>query len=172
MSVNNPILYIATYDDAEAAMEDYKGLKHIDDLPILGAVVMSRGEDGKVKVHEGGAPEAEAVGVLGAGAGLVVGLFAPPLLLSMVVGAGLGAISGELVQRHEEKKLGEQLEDAIPVGSSAVVAVLEDAYLDRIEKALSKATKKVDKAVDKGDYDKIVKAIEQGGDHVEKAVES
>ena len=44
--------------------------------------------------------------------------------------------------------------------------------MSRIDKALSKATKKIDKAVDKGDYDKIVKAIEQGGDKVEKAVES
>ena len=110
--------------------------------------------------------------MVGGGIGLVVGLFAPPLLLSTAVGAGIGALIGDLTKKHEEKQLGVDVDEYLPSGSSAIVVVLDDQYLDRVDKTLTKANKKINKAIDSGDYDKIRKAIADAGDNVSDAIES
>ena len=58
------------------------------------------------------------------------------------------------------------------MNSSAIVAVIDDLYLDRIDRAVTKAVKKTNKAIDKGDYDAVVNAINEGGDDIAKAVDS
>ena len=102
----------------------------------------------------------------------MLGLFAPPLLAATAVGAGVGAIAGKLAKKHEEKKMGVELEEYLPKGSSAIVAVIDDRYLDRIDTALGNAEKKIDKAIDRDDYEELEKAINEGGDKVAKAIAS
>lgn len=174
MSDPNLLLYAATYDDTEAAAADYDALKAAqdDDFRVLGAVVMHRDEDGKVTVDERGPGAPTGGAILGGAAGLVVGLFAPPLLLSVAVGAGIGAVAGELVKKHQEKQIGLDMEDTLPPGSSAIVAIVNDVYADRVDRALEKASKKVAKAIDQDDYEKLSKALEEGGDKVTEALES
>lgn len=170
----NLSLYVASYADATAAKEDFEDLKSAegDDLAVVAAVVMSRDADGKVDVLEKGTGQVAAGSVLGGGVGLVVGLFAPPLLAATAIGAGIGALTGELAKKHEEKKLGADLEVYLPPNSSAVVVVLDNQYLDRVEGALTRADKRVSKAIDAGDYDKLSKALEKSGDQIQDAVES
>jgi hypothetical protein len=76
------------------------------------------------------------------------------------------------VKRHEEKKIGVDVEEYLPPGSSAIAVVIDDRYLDRVENALTKSTKKVSKAIDSGDYDKIKKAINDAGYNVDEALGS
>jgi uncharacterized membrane protein len=109
---------------------------------------------------------------LGGAAGLVLGLFAPPLLAATALGAGIGAGIGALMKRHEEKELGVTLEEYLPPGSSAVVVIAEDLYLDRIEGALAKSSKKIDKAIDSGDYEKLRKELDDAQKRVGDAVSS
>ena len=105
-------------------------------------------------------------------AGLVVGLFAPPLLAATAVGAGIGAVVGKLKKKHEEKQLGVDVDEYLPPGSSAVVAVVDDTYADKVEAALVNSDKRINKAIDKGDYDELQKAIAQSSDEVTKAANS
>jgi uncharacterized membrane protein len=173
MTDPNLVLFVASYgSDAEAAAEDFAALKAIGDTAVIAAVVLSREADGKVEVKEHGGGLVAGGTAAGAIGGLVVGLFAPPLLLATAVGAGIGAGVGALVKRHEEKEIGVDAEDWLPAGSSAIVAVVDDLYLDRVDRAVDKAVKKVDKAIDKGDYDAVVKAMDEGGERIVKAVES
>ncbi len=173
---NNLALYVATYSDANAAQADFDALKSNteDDLAVVGAVVMSRDGDGKVDVLETGAANESTAGgaLIGGGIGLIVGLFAPPLLLSTAIGAGIGALVGELVKKHDEKELGVDLDEYFPPNSSAVVVVVDNEYLDRVEAALGKADKKISKAIDEGDYDKLKKAISDSQDSVQDAIDS
>jgi uncharacterized membrane protein len=90
-------------------------------------------------------------------------------LLATAVGAGIGAGVGALTKRHEEKSIGVDAEQWLPPGASAIVAVVDDQYLDRIDKAVGKATKKVTKAIDKGDYDAVVKAVNEGDEKIIEA---
>jgi uncharacterized membrane protein len=176
MAFDNMILYVASYDDVTAAQEDYASLKDAqaaEDFAVVGAVVLSCDDDGKVTVDEHGPATPVAGGsVLGGAAGLVLGLFAPPLLAATALGAGIGAGIGALMKRHEEKELGVAMEEYLPPGSSAVVVIAEDLYLDRIEGALTKSSKKIDKAIDSGDYDKLVKELDEAEKRVGDAIES
>jgi len=175
MDNQNLVLYVAAYADASAASSDYEVLQGAEDdtdLEVVGSVVLSRDESGKVTVHETGGGQVAGGAVIGGSVGLVVGLFAPPLLLATAIGAGAGAVIGELSKEHEEKKMGAEVEEYRPLGSSAIVVVLDDQYLDRVDAALANSEKKVDKAIDSGDYDKIQKAISEASDDVTDAVDS
>ena len=174
MSEMNLALYVAAYSDASAAQADFQALKDAegDDLDIVAAVIMSRDADGNVDVLEKGATATKGGAWLGGGVGLVVGLFAPPLLAATAIGAGIGALLGHLTQKHEEKELGVELDEYFPANSSAVVVVVDDKYLDRVEGALDKADKKISKAIDSDDYDKLQKAISESADSIGDAIDS
>ena len=112
----NLVLYAATYADGASARADFDELKAAEgpDLLVVGAIVMSRDASGGVDVLEAGDGDTAAGAMLGGGAGLVVGLFAPPLLASTAIGAGIGALLGHLTKKHEEKELGVELDEYFP----------------------------------------------------------
>jgi len=175
MADQNLTLYVAVYDDASSADADYQALHAATDsgdLKVVGSIVLDRDAAGKVVVREHGAGFVPAGATLGGITGLVVGLFAPPLLLATAIGAAIGGGIGELVKRHEEGKVGVELEKVMPAGSSAIVAVVDDTYADRVDAALGKASNKISKAIDSGDVDKLKKAIEDSGESVGNALAS
>ena len=172
----NLVLYVASYGDATSANQDFESLKAAqgDEFKVKGAVVMSRDADGNVDVLESGdANEDTAAGAwIGGGIGLVVGLFAPPLLLSTAIGAGIGALLGHFTKKHDEKELGVDLEEYFPPNSSAVAVVIDDKYLDRVQAALASADKNVSKAISSDDYDQLQQALADSQTDVDKAVDS
>src|SRR4249919_1806675 len=175
MEGDNLVLVVGTYADAGAATDDFNTLKAAQDAgeyKVVGAVVMNRDASGKVDVKEHGDERAAGGAVLGGGAGLVVGLFAPPLLAATAIGAGIGAAMGALSKRHAEKKLGVDVEEYLPPGSSAVVAVVDDTYADKVENALVKSDKRINKAIDSGDYYELQAAIAKSQVEVSGAVNS
>jgi uncharacterized membrane protein len=173
MEGDNLVLVVGAYSEAGAAATDFKALKAGEDAgeyQVVGAVVMNRAADGKVDVDEHGDGRTGGGAVLGGTAGLVVGLFAPPLLAATAVGAGIGAVVGHLSKRHAEKQMGVELEDYLPPGSSAVVAVVDDQWADKVEGALVNSDKRINKAIDSGDYDQLQTAISQSSDEVSDAI--
>jgi uncharacterized membrane protein len=170
----NLTLYVASYDDAQTANDDFRALKKARSLgvDIVGAVVMTRSADGDVDVREEGDGDVAGGAGIGAIGGLVVGLFAPPLLLSTAIGAAIGAGIGGLIKRHEEKEIGLDVDEHLPPGSSAIIAVVDDAYLDRLASTLTKADKRVSKAIDSGDYDKVKAAVQKSASQITDSLES
>lgn len=172
MADRNYTLLVAAYDDEASARADFTIIKDMDDVAVVAAVVLSRDADGRVEVKEHGGGLITRGSAIGAVGGLVVGLFAPPLLLSGVVGAGIGAGVAKIAKHHDEKKLGVDAQEWLPVDSSAIVAVVDDLYLDRIDAAFEQATKKIGKAIDTGDYDAVVKAVNEGDEKIVDAINS
>ena len=173
MEGDNLVLVVGTYADSGAATDDFNALKAAQDAgeyKVVGAVVMNRDSSGKVDVKEHGDERTAGGAVLGGTAGLVVGLFAPPLLAATAIGAGIGALLGHLSKRHAEKELGVDVEEYLPPGSSAVVAVVDDVYADKVENALAKSDKRINKAIDSGDYNKLQDAIAKSSDEVSGAI--
>lgn len=168
MTERNYTLLVATYDDTASAGEDFRAIKDMHDV-VAAAVVLERDESGRTQVKEHGGHLVGVGTTLGVVGGIVVGLFAPPLLLTGVVGAAVGAGAGTLAKRHEEKKIGVEAEEWLPENSSALVAVVDDLQLDRVDRAVEKAAKKINKAIDKGDYDAVIKAVAEGDEKVVKA---
>jgi uncharacterized membrane protein len=172
MADRNYTLFVAAYDDEASAKKDFEEIKDLDDFTVVAAVVLSRDEAGKVEVKEHGGGLITRGTALGAVGGLVVGLFAPPLLLAGVVGAGIGAGVGAIAKHHDEKKVGVDAQEWLPADSSAIVAVVDDLYLDRVDAAFEQASKKISKAIDKGDYDAVVKAVNEGDEKIVEALAS
>ena len=174
MAGDNLALYVASYSEADAAKQDFDSLKAAegDDFEIEGAVVMSRDADGKVDVLEQGDEDTVSGAVIGGGIGFVVGLFAPPLLAATAIGAGIGALLGHLTKKHEEKELGAELDEYFPPDSSAVVVIVDDKYLDRVEASLVQADKNINKAIDADAADTLQKAISDSADDVDAAIAS
>lgn len=175
MPDDNLVLYVASYADPQTASDDWQALKDVaatGEIRTRGAVVLNRSSEGDIDVHEHGRTPAKEGAGIGAVAGLVVGLFAPPLLLSGIVGAALGGGVGELVKHHEEKEIGVDVEEYLAPGTSAIVAVVDNKYLDRIESTLTKSAKKISKAIDSDDLDKVRKAVADAGDDLADALDS
>ena len=145
-------LYIAGYADPAAAKHDFDALKDAQRKGIVfidGAILVSRDADGTMHVRETGDHDVFKGSTIGVAGGLVVGLFAPPLLASMVVGGLIGGLAGKLTKHHQEKGIAKDVDDVVPPGTSAVVAVLEEIWVDELERQLARADKKARKAVDK-----------------------
>ena len=175
MADDNLVLVVGSYSVSGAAADDFKALKageDAGDYQVVGAVVLNRDASGKVDVAEHGDAHVAGGAVVGGTAGLVVGLFAPPLLAATAVGAGIGAVVGKLKKKHEEKQLGVEMEEYLPPGSSAVVAIVDDTYADKVEAALVNSDKRINKAIDKDDYDELQKALADSSDEVTKAVDA
>jgi len=175
-SGDNLVLYSAVYSDDASAASDFASLKSADeasdDFKVEGSVVVEKDSSGKITVKETGGGQIGRGALIGLGVGAFVGLFAAPFLLAGAIGAGIGAIAGKLTKNHEEKKFGVELDQYMGDDSSAILVVMDNQYLDGVEKALGKADKQYNKAISKGDYDDIVDALNKGDEEVSDAVES
>ncbi len=165
MADKNLILFAAGYSQSGVAEQDYEALKELKDVGayVTSAVIMDRDAEGKVSVRD---KEHLASGGawLGGGVGVVVGLFAPPLLAATAIGAGIGAAIGGLTKHHREHDLEAELDEVLPNNSSAIVAVLDDVYQDKVEAALAKADKKVVRPVDAADAKNLEAALSSTSD--------
>ena len=140
MSDRNYTLLVSSYPDAGSAADDFKAIKRMDDAAVAAAVVLSRDASGQTEVREHGGGLVAGGTTAGAIGGLVIGLFAPHLLLSGLIGAGIGAGAGAIAKRHKERSIGVDADEWLPPGSSAIIAVVDDLYLDRVDKAVDKAS--------------------------------
>jgi uncharacterized membrane protein len=150
-------LYIAAYADQDAAQTDWDAIKELakqKSITVDGLVLVSRGMDGKIDVKDDFHTTGHGA-AWGAGAGLLVGLIFPPALLaSGLVGAAAGAGIGGLVSHAEKKEIKNEVQDDVPPGSSAIVALFEERWATDIQKALPKANKVSRHEVDKQSAEK------------------
>jgi uncharacterized membrane protein len=154
-------LYIAAYDDADAAQEDFDALKELvkDGVIFMDvAVLVSRDEEGKLTVKEN-AHEVAKGGMVGALGGLVLGLIFPPgAIAAAVVGGAAGSGIGGLMSNHREHEIKKELEDVLPPDSSGIVAIFDEVWVEQVEKALAKAEKVDKEKIDKESVEKAKEA--------------
>ena len=137
-------LYIAAYMDPDAAQEDWNELKRLakeDIITVDALVLVRRDAEGKVHVndnlHEVGI--VAGVGVLG---GALIGLIFPPsILAAAVVGGGIGAGAGGLLDHHRKSEIKHDVEGSLPPNSSGIVALFEEKWTADMEKLLARAEK-------------------------------
>jgi len=131
---------VALFDDTKMASEAYKSLKDANRegmLKILAAAYMEKSERSKIKVHEFKDWSGKRGAVAGGTAGAVIGLIGTAVLLPVAAGALIG---GTMAKLHDTKFNNEDLKNAaksLPVGTSALVAIVEDDYVDAMEDELN-----------------------------------
>jgi uncharacterized membrane protein len=138
-------LVVAAFADPDAAGQALDALEEFDKagtIDVVAATVASRDADGKVSLREVGV---HTTGV-GATAGVLVGgllglIFPPTLLAGAIVGGATGGVIGKLKHRHDRSEMKEQIEETLPPGTSGVVAVVENTFLEQLDRTLAAAEK-------------------------------
>src|SRR3982751_6425893 len=145
MSDDRKDVLIAAYLFEDLAEKDFDAvLKLAEDgtITVEGVVLVQKDPDGEVHVNQTGDHLGRKGAKLGGGAGLVVGLFAPPLLAATAGGAAAGAVVGTFAKHRLESGIGEKMDAALPPGSGGVIAVYDSGGAATVDKALANAVRK------------------------------
>ena len=106
-------------------------------VAIDGVILVTHDEDGAVAVRQTGDNLGRKGAGWGAGVGLAVGLFAPPLLASVGVGAVAGGVIGKFVDHRVETEIHDKIGENLPPGSAGIIAVFDDEHRLGVEQALA-----------------------------------
>ena len=162
MSDNPVFLYVGEYDSVEDAKADLEELKELHREHVVGtydAAVITKNEEGKVKIVDKIEKPTQHGGWAGLAVGAALGLIFPPsILVSGLVGAGAGALIGHLeggMSRSDLKEVGESLER-----SEAALIVVGEATIERaVEEATRRAKREMKKEV-RADAREMERAID------------
>jgi uncharacterized membrane protein len=153
---------IAAYLIPDLAQQDFDALvKLVTDkqLKVEGVALVTNDADGNVTINETGDHLGRKGMEIGGGVGLVVGLFAPPLLASVVVGGAAGGVVGRFARHRVESGLEEKMGAALPPGSAGIVAIYDRAKASTVDATLTSAVRKSVAQVDGGGAKKLKAAL-------------
>ncbi|MGO9822674.1 MAG: DUF1269 domain-containing protein [Solirubrobacteraceae bacterium] len=153
---------IAAYLIPDLAQQDFDALVKLvedDQLKVEGVVLVTVDGDGTVAVKETGDHLGRKGLEIGGGVGLVVGLFAPPLLAATVVGWAVGGVAGKFAKHRVECGLEEKMGAALPPGSAGIVAIYDRAKTDTVNTTLASAVRKSVAQVDGGGAKQLKAAL-------------
>jgi uncharacterized membrane protein len=145
MSDDQKDVLIAAYLIEDLAKQDFDAvLKLAEDqaITVEGVVLVQKDADGEVHVTQTGDHLGRKGLTLGGGVGLVVGLFAPPLLAATAVGAAGGGLIGKFAKHRLKSGIGEKMDAALPPGTGGVIAVYDTDDGPAVDRALANAVKK------------------------------
>ena len=136
---------IAGYMIQDQAKHDFDQLVKLvadKELQVEGVVLVSKDAAGEVTLQETGDHLGRKGLEIGAGVGLVVGLFAPPLLAAVVVGGAVGGLAAKFAKHRVEKGLEEKMGGALGPGWAGIVAIYDRSKADTVDATLVSAVKK------------------------------
>jgi uncharacterized membrane protein len=155
---------IAAYLIPDLAQNEFDVLvKLVEDkqLKVEGVVLVTVDADGTAAVKETGDHLGRKGLEVGGGVGLVVGLFAPPLLAATVVGGAVGGVIGKFARHRVESGLEDKMGAALPPGSAGIVAIYDRAKTDTLNTTLASAVRKSVAQVDGGGAKELKAALAQ-----------
>jgi uncharacterized membrane protein len=136
---------IAAYLIPDLAEKDFDALVRLvadKQLTVEGVALVTNDADGNVAVKETGDHLGRKGLEIGGGVGLVVGLFAPPLLASVIIGGAAGGLIGKFARHRVESGLEQKMGAALPPGSAGIVAIYDREKADTVGATLTSAVKK------------------------------
>jgi uncharacterized membrane protein len=155
---------IAAYLIPDLAEKEFDALvKLVEDeqLEAEGVALVTVDADGTVAVKETGDHLGRKGLEIGGGVGLVIGLFAPPLLAATVVGSAAGGVIGKFAKHRVESGLEQKMGAALPPGSAGIVAIYDRAKTDTVNTTLASAVRKSVAQVDGGGAKELKAALAQ-----------
>ena len=139
MSDESTDVLVAGYQDIDTATEDFESLVALvsdDKVEIDGVILVTHAEDGSVAVRQTGDHLGRKGAGWGGGVGVAVGLFAPPMLASVAVGAVAGGVVGKFVDHRLQNDIHDKFGENLPPGSAGIIAVFDDDQRLAVERAL------------------------------------
>lgn len=86
-------------------------------ITVVGVVLVSKDHAGEMHIEEAGDHLARHGAELVGGAGVVIGLLAPPLLAATAVGTAVGGLLGKFTKHRVESGIEKKLEEGLPAGA-------------------------------------------------------
>jgi uncharacterized membrane protein len=154
-------LCLASYAEAGGANSARRRIQHLldDDQILAGPLALHRDTHGKVTVTGPVGETTPEQLLLDEDVGLVLGLLVPELLLSCAIGCGVDATVEDLIGRHEQRRLGADIDEFLAPGGSAVAVLAVAERVDPLCRALSRSGEAVKVPVDPGDYRALRSAL-------------
>ena len=131
---------MAAYPSTGPAERDFDALvKLVKDKAVRseGVILAEHDADGQVRVTQTGDHLGRKGLGWGGGVGLVVGLFAPPLLASIAVGGAAGGLIGKFAKHKVDSGIEQGLGDKLQPGTAVVIAVVDGDDRLAVERALA-----------------------------------
>jgi len=128
MSDDVMLVLVAAYTDDALARSDFDRLLaeiKAKTVKAEGAIVVSKDAQGAVTMLDAGDHLGRRGAKWGSGLGVVVGLFSPPMLASVVAGAAAGAVVGSFADRKLKSGLEEKIGAALPASGALVITVVD-----------------------------------------------
>jgi uncharacterized membrane protein len=168
MSDNEPLdVLIAVYLIPDLAQQDfdaYTKLAGDGEIVTDGVALVVKDADGDVQVQETGDHLGRKGVKAGAGVGLVIGLFAPPLLAATVAGSAVGGLAGKFARHRLQAGIGDKLDDALPPGSAGIIAIYEHDGTDAVASALANAIRTSTAQIDKASAEELKAGLKEASE--------
>jgi len=153
MADETMLVLVAAYQDEQLAQREFDalvGLVKAKQVRVDGLILVAKDAAGDVRLCDTGDRLGRKGAGWGGGVGVLVGLFAPPMLASVVVGAGAGAVMGRFADHKLKSGLEEKLGAALPAGAATVIALISESQQLAVERALAGSPAKSVVAMDGG----------------------
>lgn len=119
------LVLVAVYADLDVARDDFweleRSLKH--GLEVRGAALVTKNADGEAEVVEAANRHGRFGVGIGAGVGALFGLFAPPMALSVLVGAAAGGLVASFAEHELRSGLRHEVAEALQAGTAVVISI-------------------------------------------------
>lgn len=169
MSDKPVFLYAAVYSDEVDAKADLDVISELHKGGVIGtydAALVTKDEDGKVKVHKHEKPTQHGAWT-GVAVGAVLGIIFPPSIIgSALVGGVAGGLVGHFwrgMSRKDVKELGELLDE----GQAAVIVIGHNNLEAALDRAMTKSVKRYAKEMEI-ESEAIEQACEEACEEAEK----
>lgn len=138
-----------TEDGAKNTFDQLQQMQKDDIIHIVDAATMRKEADGKVHTYQADIPHAKSAAIKGGVIGAVVGVIFPPTILAATaLGAVAGGIGGKTMNVALKADGIKQTANDLEPGTSAIIAVIEDKWVDKVVKGLEGYSKLLREGLD------------------------
>lgn len=166
------VLVVGVYAATDEAVADLREITGPGALAgaVVGAGILRR-DWRRSALHQGhGGTLAYGIGT-GAAAGIVAGVFVGLPLLGAVAGALVGGALGRRLGRREVEGLVALLGDTVPVGATALIAVVLEEQLLQVRSAMTRALRSSGRVLDEGVLTSCARSLVRGNPTVMEALD-
>ena len=153
MSKERNIVIIAGYQNTDLASANFDELTQLakrKKIKTDGMILVQKNTEGKVIIDETGDHLGRKGMGWGGGVGVLVGLAAPPMLASVVVGAAAGAVVGKFAKHKVESGVESGLGENLKPGTAVILIMVREEDRLAAEQAMAGSPAKSVAVIDDG----------------------
>lgn len=161
MDDDHELVVVAAYADLDRARSDFhelrKRIKH--GMEVRAAALVTKDADGHPEVVEAENRHGRVALGVGAGLGLLVGMFIPPVGLSVLVGGAAAGLVAAVAEHELRIGLRHEIGEALEAGTGVVIAIVYPNGRMPVEITLSGSAKVASLRLDRSTINSIEKAV-------------